>query len=166
MVFLIPLLCDLTLMWIAIGIRRQIHQPHFYKAILMDVPPHVKHIALLFAEVGILLTCHLFLKVSTHDHGKAMVIVVGLLCMIPAFIAIAKSMIQFGKAERLCCSPARHNTKNGQNETQTHSLYIHPMHMGRGAKPAGTYCNAFARQAEALLLSLRRAYGIRYRLCT
>ena len=88
MVFLIPLLCDLTLMWIAIGIRRQIHQPQFYKAILMDVPPHVKHIALLFAEVGILLTCHLFLKVSTHDHGKAMVIVVGLLCM-----------IQFGKAE-------------------------------------------------------------------
>jgi len=86
-------------MWIAIGIRRQIHQPQLYKAILMDVPPHVKHIALLFAEVGILLTCHLFLKVSTHDHGKAMVIIVGLLCMIPAFIAIAKSMIQFGKAE-------------------------------------------------------------------
>ena len=98
MVFLIPLLCDLILMWIAIGIRRQIHQPQLYKAILMDVPPHVKHIALLFAEVGILLTCHLFLKVSTHDHGMAMVIVVGLLCMIPAFIAIAKSMIQFGKA--------------------------------------------------------------------
>ena len=71
MVFLIPLLCDLTLMWIAIGIRRQIHQPQFYKAILMDVPPHVKHIALLFAEVGILLTCHLFLKVSTHDHGNS-----------------------------------------------------------------------------------------------
>ena len=99
MVFLIPLLCDLILMWIAIGIRRQIHQPQLYKAILMDVPPHVKHIALLFAEVGILLICHLFLKVSTHDHGKAMVIIVGLLCMIPAFIAIAKSMIQFGKAE-------------------------------------------------------------------
>lgn len=99
MVFLIPLLCDLILMWIAIGVRRQIHQPQLYKAILMDVPPHVKHIALLFAEAGILLTCHLFLKVSTHDHGMAMVIVVGLLCMIPAFIAIAKSMIQFGKVE-------------------------------------------------------------------
>lgn len=38
MVFLIPLLCDLVLMWIAIGIRRQIHQPQLYKAILMDVP--------------------------------------------------------------------------------------------------------------------------------
>ena len=99
MVFLIPLLCDLILMWIAIGVRRQIHQPQLYKAILMDVPPYVKQIALLIAEVSILLTCHLFLKVSTHDHGKAMVIIVGLLCMIPAFIAIAKSMIQFGKAE-------------------------------------------------------------------
>lgn len=99
MVFLIPLFWNLFLMWIAIGVRRQIHQPQTYKAILMDVPPYVKQIALLIAEVSILLICHLFLKVSTHDHGKAMVIVVGLLCMIPAFIAIVKSMIQFGKAE-------------------------------------------------------------------
>ena len=86
-------------MWIAIGVRRQIHQPQTYKAILMDVPPYVKQIALLIAEVSILLICHLFLKVATHDNSKAMVIIVGLLCMIPAFIAIAKSMIQFGKAE-------------------------------------------------------------------
>lgn len=99
MVFLIPLFWNLFLMWIAIGVRRQIHQPQTYKAILMDVPPYVKQIALLIAEVGILLTCHLFLKVSTHDHGMAMVIIAGLLCMIPAFIAIVKSMIQFGKAE-------------------------------------------------------------------
>ena len=56
MVFLIPLLCDLILMWIAIGIRRQIHQPQLYKAILMDVPPHVKHIALLFAEILFVMT--------------------------------------------------------------------------------------------------------------
>lgn len=99
MVFLIPLFWNLFLMWIAIGVRRQIHQPQLYKAILMDVPPYVKQIALLIAEVSILLICHLFLKVSTHDNSKAMVIIVGLLCMIPAFIAIAKSMIQFGKAE-------------------------------------------------------------------
>ena len=99
MVFLIPLFWNLFLMWIAIGVRRQIHQPQTYKAILMDVPPYVKQIALLFAEVSILLICHLFLKVATHDNGKAMVIIVGLLCMIPAFIAIAKSMIQFGNAE-------------------------------------------------------------------
>ena len=99
MVFLIPLFWNLFLMWIAIGVRRQIHQPQTYKAILMDVPPYVKQIALLIAEVSILLICHLFLKAATHDNSKAMVIIVGLLCMIPAFIAIAKSMIQFGKAE-------------------------------------------------------------------
>lgn len=43
MVFLIPLFWNLFLMWIAIGVRRQIHQSQLYKAILMDVPPYVKH---------------------------------------------------------------------------------------------------------------------------
>ena len=39
--------------------------------------------------------------------------------------------------------------KTGEYETQTHRLHIHPMHMGRGAKPAGAYCNAAAGQSEA-----------------